>query len=99
MVLLDSFICDKLVLGVLSDEELDERAIDALRELDEASKLGVLKQFGESDLSHVNNKSAFLCGVIKTYRQKSKMKQSQGGQETKGPDEAKIKVFIFNAIT
>ncbi|XP_072178470.1 heterogeneous nuclear ribonucleoprotein Q-like [Diadema setosum] len=82
------------VKGILADEELDERAIDALRELDENSRLGVLKQFGESDLSHVNNKSAFLCGVIKTYRQKSKMKQPQGGGEAKGPDEAKIKEIL-----
>ncbi len=75
------------------EDELDERALDALKELDEASSLGVCKQFAESDLSHVNNKSAFLCGVIKAYRTKSRMKS--GGPSTaeaKGPDEAKIKV-------
>ncbi|XP_041462801.1 LOW QUALITY PROTEIN: heterogeneous nuclear ribonucleoprotein R-like [Lytechinus variegatus] len=81
--------------GILSgDDALDDRAFEALKELDETSRLGVLKQFGESDLSHVTNTSAFLCGVIRTYRQKSRMKQSQGGQEPKGPDEAKIKEIL-----
>lgn len=80
---------------ILAEDELDERALEALKELDETSSIGVLKQFAESDLSHVNNKSAFLCGVIKAYRQKSRMKQGTGtpaSAETKGPDEAKIKV-------
>lgn len=39
------------------------------------------------------NKSAFLCGVMKTYRQREK----QGTKVTdtnKGPDEAKIKVRV-----
>ena len=75
------------------DEQLDDRALEALKELDDESAVGVLKQFSTSDLSHVNNKSAFLCGVIKTYRQKSRR---PGGApppvEHKGPDDAKIKV-------
>ena len=32
----------------------------------------MLAQFLESNLAHVSNKSAFLCGVMKTYRQKSR---------------------------
>lgn len=28
----------------------------------------VLQQFLESNLEHVSNKSAFLCGIMKTYR-------------------------------
>lgn len=39
----------------------------------------------------LQNKSAFLCGVMKTYRQREK--QGNKVQEsTKGPDEVKIKV-------
>jgi hypothetical protein len=38
--------------------DLDERATDALREFNEGA-LSVLQQFKESDLSHVQNKSAF----------------------------------------
>ena len=71
--------------------DLDERAIDALREFNEEGALSVLQQFKESDLSHVQNKSAFLCGVMKTYRQREKQ-GSKVQESTKGPDEAKIKV-------
>lgn len=39
------------------------------------------------------NKSAFLCGVMKTYRQREKQ-GSKVQESTKGPDEAKIKVNI-----
>ena len=34
--------------------------------------IAVLAQFLESNLEHVSNKSAYLCGVMKTYRQKSR---------------------------
>lgn len=37
----------------MSHAELDERAIDALREFSEEGALAVLQQFRESDLSHV----------------------------------------------
>ncbi|XP_016396269.1 heterogeneous nuclear ribonucleoprotein R-like [Sinocyclocheilus rhinocerous] len=41
----------------------------------------------------LQNKSAFLCGVMKTYRQREK--QGNKVQEsTKGPDEAKIKALL-----
>lgn len=39
----------------------------------------------------MKNKSAFLCGVMKTYRQREKQ-GSKVQESTKGPDEAKIKV-------
>lgn len=48
--------------------ELDERALDALKEFPVDGALNVLSQFLESNLEHVSNKSAFLCGVMKTYR-------------------------------
>lgn len=40
---------------------------------------------------YLQNKSAFLCGVMKTYRQREKQ-GSKVQESTKGPDEAKIKV-------
>uniref|UniRef100_A0A2K6EYZ3 RRM domain-containing protein n=1 Tax=Propithecus coquereli TaxID=379532 RepID=A0A2K6EYZ3_PROCO len=79
--------------GLVAYVDLDERAIDALREFNEEGALSVLQQFKESDLSHVQNKSAFLCGVMKTYRQREKQ-GSKVQESTKGPDEAKIKVFV-----
>lgn len=61
----------------------------------------VLKQFLDSSLEHVSNKSAFLCGVMKTYRQKMKVPSnpsSSTAAATKGPDEDKIKV-CFHIIS
>lgn len=40
-------------LGLVAYADLDERAIDALREFNEEGALTVLQQFKESDLSHV----------------------------------------------
>ncbi|XP_032481000.1 heterogeneous nuclear ribonucleoprotein R isoform X7 [Phocoena sinus] len=79
--------------GLVAYVDLDERAIDALREFNEEGALSVLQQFKESDLSHVQNKSAFLCGVMKTYRQREKQ-GSKVQESTKGPDEAKIKALL-----
>lgn len=41
--------------------DLDERAIDALREFNEEGALTVLQQFKESDLSHVQVTSPHGC--------------------------------------
>lgn len=82
--------------GALLPEELDDRALEALKEFNEEGALEVLNQFASSDLSHVQNKSAFLCGIMKTYREKNRLKREgqdpMGGM--KGPDEAKIKVLL-----
>lgn len=40
-------------VGLVAYVDLDERAIDALREFNEEGALTVLQQFKESDLSHV----------------------------------------------
>ncbi|KAI7800055.1 heterogeneous nuclear ribonucleoprotein Q isoform X5 [Triplophysa rosa] len=79
--------------GLLAHSDLDERAIEALKEFNEEGALQVLVQFKESDLSHVQNKSAFLCGVMKTYRQREKQ-GSKVVDSSKGPDEAKIKTLL-----
>lgn len=83
--------------GKLAHVDLDERALDALREFPVDGALNVLTQFLESNLEHVSNKSAYLCGVMKTYRQKSRAGQGTGTSTTpKAPDEDKIKVgFIY----
>ncbi|KAB0395786.1 hypothetical protein E2I00_012235, partial [Balaenoptera physalus] len=83
----------QLCPGLVAYVDLDERAIDALREFNEEGALSVLQQFKESDLSHVQNKSAFLCGVMKTYRQREKQ-GSKVQESTKGPDEAKVKALL-----
>lgn len=65
-------IKNKKIPGKLSHSDLDQRALDALKEFPPEGALGVLAQFLESNLAHVSNKSAFLCGVMKTYRVKSR---------------------------
>ncbi|XP_021562500.1 heterogeneous nuclear ribonucleoprotein Q isoform X4 [Carlito syrichta] len=81
------------VAGLVAHSDLDERAIEALKEFNEDGALAVLQQFKDSDLSHVQNKSAFLCGVMKTYRQREKQ-GTKVADSSKGPDEAKIKIFV-----
>lgn len=81
------------VAGLVAHSDLDERAIEALKEFNEEGALQVLSQFKESDLSHVQNKSAFLCGVMKTYRQREKQ-GTKVADSTKGPDEEKIKALL-----
>nr|XP_032661137.1 heterogeneous nuclear ribonucleoprotein Q [Chelonoidis abingdonii] len=83
------------VAGLVAHSDLDERAIEALKEFNEEGALAVLQQFKDSDLSHVQNKSAFLCGVMKTYRQREKQ-GTKVADSSKGPDEAKIKVCVYN---
>uniref|UniRef100_A0AAX7VDJ0 RRM domain-containing protein n=1 Tax=Astatotilapia calliptera TaxID=8154 RepID=A0AAX7VDJ0_ASTCA len=79
--------------GLVSHSDLDDRAIEALKEFNEEGALQVLLQFKDSDLSHVQNKSAFLCGVMKTYRQREKQ-GTKVSDTNKGPDEAKIKALL-----
>ncbi|XP_063546001.1 heterogeneous nuclear ribonucleoprotein R-like isoform X3 [Cydia strobilella] len=85
--------------GKLAHAELDERALDALKEFPSDGALSVLGQFLDSNLEHVSNKSAYLCGVMKTYRQKSRA-GVQGAPAlapavpVKGPDEDKIKHIL-----
>ncbi|XP_043231757.1 heterogeneous nuclear ribonucleoprotein Q-like isoform X1 [Amphibalanus amphitrite] len=73
--------------------DLDERALDALKEFPVEGALTVLKQFVDSNLEHVSNKSAYLCGVMKTYRQKSKA-QGPAYPSNLGPDEEKLKAIL-----
>ncbi|XP_041352548.1 heterogeneous nuclear ribonucleoprotein R-like isoform X2 [Gigantopelta aegis] len=78
--------------GKLSASELDERALDALKEFNADDAIKVLKEFSSSNLEHVTNKSAWLCGQMKTYRQK---RQAGGAASlAKGPDEAKLKEIL-----
>ncbi|KAL1419198.1 hypothetical protein MTO96_005297 [Rhipicephalus appendiculatus] len=80
--------------GKLAYADLDERALDALKEFPADGALAVLKQFLDSSLEHVSNKSAYLCGVMKTYRQKSKLPGASGSGSNKGPDEEKIRAIL-----
>ncbi|CAB3384544.1 Hypothetical predicted protein [Cloeon dipterum] len=82
--------------GKLAHADLDERALDALKEFPVDGALNVLTQFLDSNLEHVSNKSAFLCGVMKTYRQKSRAGQTSQvpSSAAKAPDEDKIRAIL-----
>ena len=84
-----------LISGLLSHSDLDERALDALKEFPPEGGVQVLKQFSESNLEHVGNKSAYLCGVMKTYRQKTRSAGAGAGDAGKrGPDETKLREIL-----
>ncbi|XP_014677421.1 PREDICTED: LOW QUALITY PROTEIN: heterogeneous nuclear ribonucleoprotein R-like [Priapulus caudatus] len=79
--------------GIMTSGELDDRAVDALKEFPVEGACTVLKQFRETNLEHVTNKSAYLCGMLKTFRTRNRMKGDQISQ-AKGPDEAKLKEIL-----
>jgi len=80
--------------GLLNHSELDERALDALKEYPADGGVAVLAEFAESNLEHVSNKSAFLCGIMKSYRQKNRYGTEQIPGVKRGPDEAKLKEIL-----
>jgi len=79
--------------------DLDGRAFDAIRGLSVTDALAVLAELRQTNLEHVSNKSAFLCGLIKTFRQKSKLGNMARNGDSRinyiKPDEAKIKVCLW----
>ena len=77
----------------LRHSDLDVRAVVALKELPVEDALAILEKFLDSELEHVINKSAFLCGVMRTWRQKTRA--GDGRDLHRGPDEEKIKVIIL----
>lgn len=84
--------------GILTDG-IDERAMDALKELSVEQATEVLEEFKKSNLEHVTNKSAFICGLMKTCRQKHGVADilasgSGAASRKPGPDEAKLKVWV-----
>jgi len=68
LALIFLLVCVINVSGKLVHNELDVRALDALKDFPVEGAQSVLQQFLESNLEHVSNKSAFLCGIMKIYR-------------------------------
>jgi len=87
----------RVMSGLLAEGDLDERAMDAIKEFPPHRALEVLAEFKQSNLEHVTNKSAFLCSIMKVNRQKIKggssgTEQLAVAQHRPGPDEDKLKV-------
>lgn len=83
-------------LKLTGEEEFDTRALEAIKGLDEDTTIQVLKHFQDSDLSFVQNKSAFICGAIKMFRTKGKAAVAKPVEvaELHVPDEGKIKELL-----
>ncbi|KAK3791462.1 hypothetical protein RRG08_046614 [Elysia crispata] len=78
--------------GKLTQSDLDDRAMDALKEFAPDDAIKVLRQLVETNLEHVGNKSAYLCGQMKAYRHK--LRAGNMPPLVKGPDEAKLKEIL-----
>jgi hypothetical protein len=50
-------------------EQLETRALDGLKEFNTLDATIILRQFEEADFDAIENKSAFLCGLMKTYKE------------------------------
>lgn len=78
--------------GKFTQADLDDRAMDALKEFAVDDAIKVLRHFGDMNLEHVANKSACLCGKMKIYR--NKLRGGNPNPLMKGPDEAKLKEIL-----
>lgn len=78
--------------GIMKYEELDERATDALKDFNPDGAIQTLKLFRETNLDHVTNKSAYLCGMLKSWRTRNAAVGSAGKKFA--PDEAKLKEIL-----
>ena len=72
-------LCQLFSSNKLTISDLDDRALAALKDYGSVDKaICILDEFESSDLEHVANKSAFLCCLMKTHRQKEKQLANQG---------------------
>src|SRR5438552_1205635 len=92
--LINKLVFIDLILGRVTSTDLDERALESLRDFSkdfsDMDTDAILKQFVDANPESLSNKSAYLCGIIKNFRQlKGKPIHSSAG-----PDEEKLKVGI-----
>lgn len=84
----------------MNDDELDERALGALKDLDYDSAMAVINEMRSSNLKSVTNKSAYMCGLMKACRQKlaAGIGADADAGSKPGPDAEKIKVCDGNSL-
>jgi len=88
------------LVGLLSEGELDSRAVDAIKDLTTADALSVLEEFKSSDLPNISNKSALICTLIKSQRNRNRPARHEergGGDDSRvlprpGPNDEALKV-------
>ena len=78
---------------IIKEDELDVRAIEGLSEFSPEASMDILQQLADSNLDTVSNKSAYICGLMKSYRAKVRTAE-ETGLEYVGPDPEKIKQLI-----
>ena len=86
-------------LGMMRRDEVDQRALDGLRGLSVDGGLSVLAELKGSSLQSVSNKSAYMCGIMKSLRQKAAAGILTENTKRPGPDEAKLKVSTLSCLT
>jgi len=74
-------------------DEVDKRALDGLRGMTVDTALAVLAELKCGNIQSVSNKSAYMCGIMKTHRQKAAAGLIAETVKRPGPDEAQLKVF------
>jgi len=93
--------CCCCCLGLLAEDELDTRAMDAIKDLSVVDALAVLCEFQANDLVNIANKSALICTLIKARRlkarggkQRDEWASGDAGKSATlpGPDPVKFKV-------
>lgn len=88
------YVLKYLVAGFLNHDELDQRALGALKDLDYDSAMAVINEMRGSNLQSVTNKSAYMCGLMKACRQKlaAGIGADADALSKPGPNAEKIKV-------
>jgi len=81
--------------GKLTVNDLDDRTMCALKDFSVDGALNILQQVEESNLEHVSNKSAFVCGIMKSFRQQNKAsKQQMNVPGFRGPNTERINAIL-----
>jgi len=73
-------------------DEVDQRALDGLRGLSAEAGLALLAELKGSALQSVSNKSAYMCGIMKSLRQKAASGLLAESTKRPGPDENRLRV-------
>ena len=79
---------------------MDSRALDGLKEFLPEDALAVLEEMTSGNLENIKNKSAYICGIMKSYRQKRMSgivsdANATGMYKAVGPDEESLKVYFY----
>ena len=89
---MDGCVC--VCAGMMRRDEVDQRAMDGLRGLSAEAGLSVLAELKSNSLQSVSNKSAYMCGIMKSLRQKAAAGVLTEATKRPGPDEVKLKVKV-----